>query len=194
LQPAALIFAVVGVIVARILEFSPGFLVGLVIGLDLLTRVGTPHRVRATITTIGVMVGLAVLAWVGFSIMTALVTGDPTVLGMLVSDALVATTSEGLTAALAALLPLGYLHGHTIFQQSKLLWAATFASVAAIFALIVLPTAGTGPGGAADIGFWILVMAGFAAVTLSLWAVLQFTGKADGHDDTAKENAELVTH
>ncbi|MDO9589710.1 MAG: hypothetical protein Q7J04_01030, partial [Microcella sp.] len=39
LQPAALVFAVVGVIIARVLEFSPGFLIGLVIGLDLVTRV-----------------------------------------------------------------------------------------------------------------------------------------------------------
>lgn len=192
LQPAALVFAVLGVIVARLLEFSPGFLIGLVIGLDLLTRVGAPHRVRATLTNIGVIVGLAVLAWIGFSIMTAVVTGDPTVVGLLISDALVATTSEGLTAALAALLPLGYLQGHEIFRHSKRLWAASFAGVAAMFALIVLPTAGAGPGDAADIGFWILVMVVFAAVTLTLWAVLHFTGDHSDDDETADQPLEAA--
>jgi hypothetical protein len=192
LQPAALVFAVLGVIVARLLEFSPGFLIGLVIGLDLLTRVGAPHRVRATLTNIGVIVGLAVFAWVGFSIMSALATGEPTVMGLLISDALVATTSEGLTAALAALMPLGFLQGHEIFRHSKRLWAATFTVVGTIFALIVLPTAGTGPGDAAQLGFWVLVMAGFAVVTLSLWAILHFTGERETDDETAENPLESV--
>ncbi|MFM2352637.1 MAG: hypothetical protein RLZZ608_43 [Actinomycetota bacterium] len=192
LQPAAVVFAIIGVIVARLLEFSPGFLIGLVIGLDLLTRVGSRHRVRATLTTIGVMVGLAVLAWVGFSIMTGLATGEPTAVWMLLSDAFVATTSEGLTAALAALLPLGYLHGHEIFRHSKRLWAATFVGVGTIFALIVLPTAGTGPGDSAQLGFWILVMAGFAVVTLSLWAVLHFTGQSESDEESTEQSLETV--
>ena len=187
LQPAALVFAVLGVIVARLLEFSPGFLIGLVIGLDLLTRVGAPHRVRATLTNIGVMVGLALLAWVGFSIATALSTGEPSVLGLLLSDALVATTAEGLTAAVAALMPLGFLQGHEIYRRSKLLWAAVFTAVAALFALIVLPTASGEEGEVADVGFWMLIMVIFAAVTLTLWAVLQFTGRGDADDDESAE-------
>jgi hypothetical protein len=124
--------------------------------------------------------------------MTAVVTGEPTVLGLLISDALVATTSEGLTAALAALMPLGYLQGHEIFRHSKRLWAATFAGVAAMFALIVLPTAAAGPGDAADIGFWVLVMVVFAAVTLTLWAVLHFTGDRGGDNETADQPLEAA--
>jgi hypothetical protein len=193
LQPAALVFAVVGVIVARLLEFSPGFLIGLVIGLDLLTRVGAPHRVRATLTNIGVIVGLALLAWAGFSIMAALSSGDPTVVGLLVSDALVATTAEGLTAALAALMPLGFLQGHEIFRRSKPLWAAVFAGVAALFALIVLPTAAGEQGEVADIGFWMLVMVIFAIVALSLWALLHFTDRDRGDDDAPLEPQEAAT-
>ena len=45
LRPSIAIFAVVGVIAARILEFSPGFFVGVVIGLELLQasqRVASP--------------------------------------------------------------------------------------------------------------------------------------------------------
>ncbi len=193
LQPAALVFAVLGVIVARLLEFSPGFLIGLVIGLDLLTRVGAPHRVRATLTNIGVMVGLSLLAWAGFSIATALASGEPTALGLLVSDALVATTAEGLTAALAALMPLGFLQGHEIFRRSKLLWAVVFAAVAVLFSLIVLPTASGEEGEVADVGFWMLIMVIFAAVTLTLWAVLQFTGRSGADDDEIAEQTVGAT-
>lgn len=192
LQPAALVFAVVGVIVARLLDFSPGFLIGLVIGLDLITRVGAPHRVRAILTNISVMVGLAVLAWVGFSVMSALSSGEPGAFELLVSDALIATTAEGLTAAVAALLPLGFLDGHEVFRRSKALWAGSFAIVATLFALIVMPTAAGEDLEIADIGFWMLVMAIFAAVTLTLWAVLHFTGGSTADDD-ADEPLEVAS-
>ncbi len=187
LQPAALVFAVIGVVIARILEFSPGFLIGLVIGLDLVTRVGAPHRVRAILTNIGVIVGLAVVSWIGFSIMSAVMSGEPTVVGLLVSDALVATTAEGLTAALAALLPLGFLDGHEVFRRSKLLWAGSFAAVGTVFSLIVLPTAAGETGDVADVGFWMLVMVIFAVVTLTLWAILHFTGRGESDDDELVE-------
>lgn len=187
LQPAALLFAVVGVIVARLLEFSPGFLIGLVIGLDLLTRVDAKYRVRATLTSLGVTVGLALLGWVGFSILSAVSTGEPTVAELLLSDALVATAAEGMTAALASLLPLGFLQGHEIFRRSKGLWAGTFLVVATLFALIVLPTASETEGEVADVGFWMLVMVIFAVVTLTLWAVLQFTGRHDADADEVVE-------
>ena len=193
LQPAALVFAVIGVIVARVLEFSPGFLTGLPHrsrhrsrpG----TRVGAPHRVRAILTNIGVIVGLSVLAWVGFSIISAVMTGEPTAVGLLVSDALVATTAEGLTAAPAALLPLGFLDGHGVFRRSKLLGAGSFAAVATVFSLIVLPTAADETGEVADVGFWMLVMVTFAVVTLTLWAILHFTGGSDSDDEPVDQPA-----
>jgi hypothetical protein len=192
LQPAALVFAVIGVIVARLLEFSPGFLIGLVIGLDIVSRVGAQYRVRAILTNIGVIVGLAVATWLGFSLMSAVMTGEPTMVSLLVSDALIATTAEGLTAALAALLPLGYLAGHEIFQLSKRLWAGTFAAVATVFSLIVLPTAEGETGDVADVAFWMLIMVIFAAVTLTLWAILHFTGRDESDDDEIVEQPAVA--
>lgn len=186
LQPAALLFAVIGVVAARLLDFSPGFLIGLVIGLDLLTKVGAPHRVRATMTSIGVMVGLSVLAWLGYSGLVAVSTGEPSMLSLLVTDTLVATAAEGLTATLAALMPLGFLQGHEIFRRSKPLWAGTFVAVAVLFSLIVLPTV-EGEGEVADVGFWMLVMVVFAAVTLTLWALLHFTGNREGDDEPVEQ-------
>jgi len=176
LQPVALLFAVVGVVVARILEFSPGFLIGLVIGLDLLSRVDAAVRARVVVLSTSVTVGIAVAAWFGFSALTALSSGTPGWVELLISDALVATTAEGLTAAMASLLPLGFLAGHEVFRHSKPLWAGTFIVVAILFALIVLPTAAGETAAVEDMAFWMLVMAIFAAVTLTLWALLQFTG------------------
>jgi hypothetical protein len=180
LEPVALLFAVVGVIVARLLEFSPGFLIGLVIGLDLVSRVDAAVRARVVVLSTGVVASVAVSAWIGYSVLTAVSTGEPGWFELLIHDALVATTAEGLTAALASLLPLGFLAGHDVFRHSKPLWAGTFIVIAALFALIVLPTAQGATASVADMTFWIIVMAVFAAVTLVIWAALHFTSRTGG--------------
>lgn len=192
LEPVALLFAVVGVIVARLLEFSPGFLIGLVIGLDLVSRVGAAVRARVIVINTGVVVALAVGAWVGYSVLTAMSTSEPGWFELFIHDALVATTAEGLTAALASLLPLGFLAGHDVFRHSKPLWGGTFLVVAALFALIVLPTAQGATASVEDMTFWIIVMAGFAVVTLAIWAVLHFTGQRESDDETAEKPLETV--
>ena len=107
-------------------------------------------------------------------------------------DALVATTAEGLTAALASLLPLGFLAGHDVFRHSKPLWGGTFIVVAALFSLIVLPTAQGATASVEDMTFWIIVMAGFAVVTLAIWAVLHFTGQRESDDEAAEQPLETV--
>lgn len=192
LEPVALLFAIVGVIVARLLEFSPGFLIGLVIGLDLVSRVGSAVRARVVVLNTGVVVALALGAWVGYSALTAASTSESGWFELLIHDALVATTAEGLTAALASLLPLGFLAGHDVFRHSKPLWGGTFIVVAALFALIVLPTAQGATASVEDMTFWIIVMAGFAVVTLAIWAVLHFTGRRESDDEAAEQPLETV--
>ena len=90
------------------------------------------------------------------------------------------------------LLPLGFLAGHEVFRHSKPLWAGTFIVVAILFALIVLPTAAGETAAVEDMAFWMLVMAIFAAVTLTLWALLQFTGNGsrDGDEEGVEDGAE----
>lgn len=175
LQPAALIFAALGVIVARALDFSPGFLVGLVIGLEIALSTREPYRSRAVIAHFGILVGICVLAWLGYSLATAMLSPEPGFVDLLVVDALAATTVEGLTAATVAMLPLGFLEGRNLFLHSKRLWFISFATIAALFCLLVLPIA-SGDSGVRDWLSWTLVLLGFAVVTLSLWAYFHFTG------------------
>jgi len=187
LQPAALVFALIGVVIARLLEFSPGFLIGLVIGLEIVTRVGAPHRVRAVLTQLGVMVGISVLAWVGYSILSATTMGDRDWVTALAIDTFAAATAEGLTAAAVAILPLGFLEGREIFQRSKALWIGAFLVTATLFALLVLPTE-DGIDDISNVGTWLVVLVAFAVVTLSLWAVLHYTNP-DRHTSDEDEGA-----
>jgi hypothetical protein len=165
MQPTIILFAVIGVIVARILEFSPGFLVGVAIGLELL-QASKQVTARAVFVQIGVVTGLALAAWVVYSLFTP---GNDFV-GMLVDDTMVAITAEGLTGALIAVFPLKFLDGRELWEVSKRLWAGAFLLVAVAFALLVLPTAVEGTD-VADYGVWLAVFAVFGAVSLAVWVI-----------------------
>ncbi len=173
LQPSIILFAVVGVVVARILDFSPGFLVGIAIGLEL---IAASRRVsaRAVLVQFGFVVGLALAAWVVYSLF---VPGDDFA-GMLVEDTLVAVTAEGLTGALIAVFPLQFMDGRELWLESKRLWAAVFLAVAVPFSLLVLPTAieGTEVG---DYGIWLLVFAVFGLVSVAIWFVFARAAKRE---------------
>lgn len=191
MQPAGLVFAVLGVVVARILEFSPGFLVGLVIGLQLAASTPPLRRIRSILVQLGVIVGIALAAWLGYSLTLAL-SGEATFASLLLQETLVALTAEGLTGALVALLPLGLLDGKEIFDRSRLLWAGGFLVVGTAFALVVLPT-GIGLLEVEDLGVWVLVLLGFAALTVTLQTVLRFTGKAVAADSEADQLVDSTT-
>jgi len=190
MQPAALLFAVLGVVVARALDFSPGFLVGLVIGLELSNRASELQRVRAIVIEFSVIVGLGVLAWLGYSIAIA-VQGDAPLdfFTGFVQDTLVAVTSEGLTAVMIALVPIAFLDGKKIFERSKRLWVLIFVIVATAFSLLVLPTALAGQE-IANIGWWVAVLIGFAAITFAVTLWLRATTKSGSStESTAKVDA-----
>ena len=176
MQPSIILFAIVGVILARLLDFSPGFLVGIAIGLELLQATKTVSA-RAVFVQLGVVTGLALAAWVVYSLFTP---GDDFV-GMLVDDTMVAVTAEGLTGALVAVFPLRFLDGRELWDVSKRLWAAAFLLVATAFALLVLPTAVEGTD-VRDYGLWLLVFGVFGAVTVAIWFLF---ARADAREQKA---------
>jgi hypothetical protein len=167
-HPWIALLAVVGVIIARALDFSPGFLIGVVIGLELL-RAGRNAQVAGVMVRFGLILALALVGWIGYSIMDAF--GEPEGFApALVRETFVALTAEGLIALLVGALPLKFLEGRELWEKSKPLWGATFLVVAVAFSLLVLPTAAeeTTVG---DIGLWAIVLVSFAAITLTIWAV-----------------------
>ncbi len=165
IQPSIILFAIVGVIVARILDFSPGFLVGVAIGLELL-QASKRVSARAVFVQIAVVTGFALVAWVVYSFFAP---GND-FFGMLLEDTMVATTAEGLTGALIAVFPLKFLDGRELWEVSKRLWVAAFLIVGTAFALLVLPTAIAGTD-VADYATWLVVFAVFGGVSFAVWLI-----------------------
>lgn len=181
LQPSIILFALLGVVVARVLDFTPGFLVGIAIGLELV-RASRQVAGRAVFVQLSVVTGFALAAWVVYSLFTP---GDDFV-GMLVDDTLVAVTAEGLTGAVIAIFPLRFLDGRDLWEVSKRLWVVAFLLVGTAFALLVLPTAIEGTE-VADYGVWLAVFAVFGLVSLAAWFVF---ARAAKRDEAAENDAE----
>jgi hypothetical protein len=180
IQPTALIFAIIGVVIGRLLGFSPGFLIGLAIGLELAASAGIRHRARSMAVQVGVIVGLALLAWLGYSLIAlGIGDGEATVWTGLVQDALATVTAEGLTGMLLGLFPLTFFEGKDVWEHSKWLWASLFLVTATAFALLVLPTAIAPQQIAQSLPVWLLVLGCFTALALSLWLYLRLTAKPE---------------
>ncbi len=164
-QLSAIPLAVIGVVISRLLDFSPGFFLGFAIGVQLLAA-GRRARLGATVTSFAVILVLAVLAWLGYSALAGLAIGDFG--GALARDTLSAIVVEGLTAAAIAVLPLTFLEGRELWETSKRAWLLVFLLVEFAFCLLVLPTA-MEETEVADLIVWTIVLLVYAALAFGAW-------------------------
>lgn len=173
LRPFTLLITVVGIVLSRVLDFSPGFLFGLMLGLTF--PAATPHALRshARLLRSCLIVAIAVTSWFAYSGLVAVTGGASTDFGTaLLQDTLAALSTEGLTGMLVAMLPFLYLDGREIWQHSKRSWAATYAAIVLVFFLVVAPK----PDSWADLGdkygAWALGLGAYAAVALAVYYAL----------------------
>lgn len=180
LKPLGLVLAIVGVVLSRLIEFTPGFLIGLLLGIALAGRTTSAERAKATLVQAAVVFLIAVLGWVGYSVLVATTTPD-SFLTALAFDTTVAVTTEGLTALFIGLLPFKFLDGAVLFAHSKVMWAASFAVAAAAFVLIVVPAAWGELNG--SLWVWLSVLGGFAVVAIGLYVYFRFFAKPIEEDE-----------
>lgn len=180
IQPIALLFAIIGVVIGRLLGFSPGFLIGMAIGLELAANAKSLHKARSMAVQVAVIVGLALLAWVGYSLVALSIGGgEGSVFTGLVQDALSTITAEGLTGMLLGLLPLAFFEGKEVWDHSKWLWAALFLVTGTAFSLLVLPTAIAPAKIGESLPVWLLVLGCFTVLSVGIWLYLKLTSKPE---------------
>jgi hypothetical protein len=184
LKPLGLVLTIVGVVLSRIIGFSPGFLIGLILGLSLTGTTTVKQRSNAVLVRSSIMLGMAVAAWL---VMSAL--GEPDgFVAALVHDTLAGIVTEGLTALVVGLLPFRYLDGAVIFRRSKAVWALSYLVALLAFCLIVLPSDEHWKYLGSTIGVWIAVVIGFAVVTLGLYVFFRARFRSD--EETVQEKVD----
>ncbi len=170
-MPWGLAIAVVGVIASRLLDFTPGFLIGSIIGVSVVADVSRTLEARVILTWCATVWAIAMASWVLAPLVPSLPEQHPAAfLTALLGDTLTATAAGGLTALLVALLPIALFDGGELFRYSKLRWAIAFGVAVGSFSIVVLPSASNWLGLGDGLLTWLLLTLGF--ITLAIVAYL----------------------
>jgi len=173
LRPLGLVLTLLGVIASRLLEFSPGFLIGLVLGLSMATPAITQFAWRAVAIRSSIIIAFGVAAWIGYSALT--VHEEPhDFLGALLVETFVAITTEGIVMLLIVLLPFKLLEGEPLFAHSKVLWGAIYLVVTVIFVVGVVAWEGHWVELGGALWLWISVVAVFSLVCVTIYLYFRF--------------------
>jgi MFS family permease len=193
LRPLGLILTVVGVVVSRLLDFSPGFLVGLVLGLVISEKQLAKQAWRAVLLRTGILLGLSLLAWLGFSLFDSH-QEDGTFASELAVETLVAITTEAVVSLLVELLPLKLLEGEKLYARSKVLWSALYLLTVVIFVVAVVPWEGNWATLGSSLWAWIGIVVGFGIVATGVYLYFRIRthDELEQHIDRDESDAGLV--
>lgn len=190
--PTALLLAVLGVVIARLIDFTPGFLIGLAIGLTIIGSVPPALRARAILVQLGVTFAVGLIAYLAYSLLRGVPGLLETLPGVFLDDTLVAIVAESLTGLLIVLLPLAFFSGHELWRHSKPLWITSFLIVGTAFSVIVLPTASEEVDSVLDLVPWLIPVVIYAVIVVGLWAWLSRDERASQRAATDQRAKDYV--
>jgi hypothetical protein len=168
-RPYGLILTIVGVLVSRVLHFSPGFLIGLILGLTIQGKSAPGFAWRTIVVRSSIVLTMAIAAWIGYSTLTLGGNEGGTFGSALLVETLVAITTEGVVALLVELLPLRFLEGQRVYDHSRVLWGIYYFLTLVVFVLAVVPWEGNWDALHGSLWVWIVVLAGFAAICVGIY-------------------------
>lgn len=190
LQPFGLLVALLGVVLSRLLDFAPGLLIGLVLTLSLSASAKLRDEARYVLTWAGAVLGISILGWLGYSFFSGVIAPN-TFAGALVDDTFVAIATEGISALIIGLLPLGFLDGRSLFRFSRLQWLGTYLVALVAFFTIVVPSGALWGDIRGPFWIWLAVVLAFAALCVGVY--LWFRAHPEPEDDVADAGSEQVT-
>jgi hypothetical protein len=170
-RPYGLVLTIVGVLISRLLHFSPGFLIGLILGLTIQGKSAAGFAWRTVILRTSIVLIMAIAAWIGYSTLTlGGAEGEGKSFGTaLLVETLVAITTEGVVALLVELLPLRFLEGERVYAHSRVLWGVFYFLTLVVFVLAVVPWEGNWDALHGSLWIWIVVLAAFAAICVGIY-------------------------
>jgi hypothetical protein len=168
-RPYGLILTIVGVLISRLLHFSPGFLIGLILGLTIQGKSAAGFAWRTVVLRSSIVLIMAIAAWIGYSTLTLGGNEGGTFGSALLVETLVAITTEGVVALLVELLPLRFLEGERVYAHSRVLWGIFYVLTLVVFVLAVVPWEGNWDALGSSLWIWIGVLAIFAAVCVGVY-------------------------
>ncbi|QNO38206.1 hypothetical protein H4J02_04045 [Protaetiibacter sp. SSC-01] len=160
------------VLFARLLDFEPGAVFGIVAGLTFVTALAASREALVVLVGVGMALLISAVAWVGYSAFAPLVEASPdAVVLRAATETLSAVVVEGVSTLPLALLPLAALDGAVVFGWRKLVWFPVYLVGVAAFGLVTftIPEAWSEVGD--DYLRWVLVFVVFAALATGAWGL-----------------------
>jgi hypothetical protein len=165
----SLVILVLAVVVARLLEFQPGVIFGLVSGLAFGLTLAASRDALVILLGSGFGLVAAALGWIGYSLLAPVAPGDPVL--VFFTEFLSGVTIEGVSSLPLALLPLAALDGAALLKWRKWAWAVAYTVGLAAFMLVLLNVPGSFGEVKGDFVRWIAIFLVFAVVAVAVWAV-----------------------
>lgn len=175
--PISILIGLVCVLISRISGFQPGYLYGLLIGVVFARELSKTDEGRATFIGAALMLGAALIAWLGLGLLPA---GDGFAL-VVARTVLAATLVAGLEGVVFGLLPLRFLPGEPLFAWNRRLWAIAIGIGAfAFFHILINPASGyLSDSSRVPLLTTLVLLIGFSAVSVVFWAWFRFRGSTD---------------
>lgn len=170
----SLLIVIVAVVVSRLTGFEPGMVFGLILGLSFGASLAATRKARVALAGVGYSIALGLVAWGGYSIVTAAAGGAPNAGGVFVEEVLSGLAVSGLATLPIALLPLAVLEGGAIYAWKKWVWAVAYGVGLFAFLAILLPLPFSWGTVHAPLIVWIALYAGYALTAVGLWAWFRF--------------------
>lgn len=185
-MPGALAIVAISVLVSRLAGISPGFLFGIVLGVTYARELRLRDDARLGLLGVGLTLAAGLLAWLGYGLASATISGEGFVNNLLI-EVLAAITLEALGTLIVALLPIDFMDGRTIFRWSKPAWAGAYAVTVLVFLFVVVPLSDNWGTMSAPIFGWGTLFAVFAVVAVATWAIFRRRSRVSSSSPEAAE-------
>ncbi len=171
--PLALLVGGACVVLSRVIQFQPGYLYGIVIGLAFAHEVDEKHEGREAAISASVVLVVSVAAWIWLGIVRAGAGGG--FVGGVLETALVTTMVSGIEALAVGLMPVRGLPGRTLVGWNKKLWIVLWGlSLLLFFHVLVNPEGGYLVDTAlVPLATTVALLVGFSVVSVGLWGYFQ---------------------
>ena len=170
-KPLTLLVVAGAVLLTRITGFEPGIVFGLVAGIAFAGVIGTA-KARVALIGLGYAFAIGVLAWIGYSILTATAGEHPGAVLVFVQETLSSAAIAGMAALPIALLPVGALVGREVWRWNRGIWAAAYAVGLVGFFLVLMPMPFSWQTVPLSLWTWIGLYLLYVVVAIGVWLVV----------------------
>jgi hypothetical protein len=181
-SPASLLVVLAAVIFTRVTGFAPGIIFGLVAGVAFGAVLATAEKARIAIVGLGYSFVVAVIGWVGYSILSSVAGAHPAGGIVFLQETLSSMAIGGIAALPIALVPLRGLTGFDIFSWNRWVWGGAYGVGLLGFFVVLMPLPFSWTGVHINLIVWIAVYVAYGLAAVTAWLVVVRPWKPAGED------------